>query len=207
MLEYDYDKMYDSYLGIDTRDADWEEEGIPSECNRYEATPYDVLSVVCEQLRIKTTDCVVDFGCGKGRILYFFNNYYLCKVKGIEQDAELYQQLEDNRAYYDVRFKERGRLVELYQMRAEEYCIAEEDNVFYFFNPCSPEYFEKILENIISSIEDKFRIVNLILYYASDDYLRIIRDMGWKQKRLIRLPAYAEDTDEKMYIFQNPLFI
>lgn len=207
MLEYDYDKMYDSYLGIDTKDADWEEEGIPSECNRYEATPYDVLSVVCEQLHIKETDCVVDFGCGKGRILYFFNNYYLCKVKGIEQDAELYQQLEDNRVYYDVRFRERGKLVELYQMRAEDYCIAKEDNVFYFFNPCSPEHFEKILENIISSIEEKFRIVNLILYYASDEYLQIIRKMGWKQKRLIRLPAYAEDTDEKMYIFQNSLYI
>lgn len=207
MLEYDYEKMYDSYLGIDTKDAGWKEEGIPSECNRYEATPYDVLSVVCEQLHIKETDCVVDFGCGKGRILYFFNNYFLCRVKGIEQDSELYQQLEDNRAYYDVRFRERGKQVELHHMRAEEYRIAKEDNVFYFFNPCSPEYFEKILENIISSIEDSFRVVNLILYYASDEYLRIIRNMGWKQKRLIRLPGYAEDSDEKMYIFQNPLFM
>lgn len=47
--------------------------------------------------------------------------------------------------------------------------------------------------------------MNLILYYAADDYLQIVRDMGWKQKRLIKLPNYAEDTDEKMYIFQNPL--
>lgn len=205
MLEYDYEKMYDSYLGVETKDAGWEDEGIPSECNRYEATPYDVLSVVCEQLHIKQTDCLVDFGCGKGRILYFFNNYFLCRVKGIEQDAGLYQQLEDNKAYYDVRFKERGSLVELYQMRAEHYPIAREDNIFYFFNPCSPEHFEEILENIVRSIEENFRIVNLILYYAADDYLQIVRDMGWKQKRLIKLPNYAEDTDEKMYIFQNPL--
>ena len=78
-------------------------------------------------------------------------------------------------------------------------------DIFYFFNPCSPEHFEEILENIVRSIEENFRIVNLILYYAADDYLQIVRDMGWKQKRLIKLPNYAEDTDEKMYIFQNPL--
>lgn len=206
MLEYDYEKMYDAFLGINTKEEEeWEEEGISEEYNRYEVTPYDALSVACEQLRIKPTDCVVDFGCGKGRILFFFNNFFLCRTKGIELDDELYQQLEDNKAYYDVRFKERGRMIDLYHMKAEEYTIAKEDNVFYFFNPCSPEHFAEILENIVVSIEESFRVVTLILYYGSDDYLRIIRDMCWKQKRMIRLPNYMEDTDEKMYIFQNPV--
>ena len=67
MLEYDYEKMYDSFLGIDTRQEEWKEEGVPEEYNRYEVTPYNALSVACEQLRIKPTDCLVDFGCGKGR--------------------------------------------------------------------------------------------------------------------------------------------
>lgn len=205
MLEYDYEKMYDAFLGINTKEEEWEEEGIPEEYNRYEVTPYDALSVTCEQLRIKPTDCVVDFGCGKGRILFFFNNFFLCRTKGIEQDALLFQQLEDNKAYYDVRFKERGAMIDLYHMKAEEYPIAEEDNVFYFFNPCSPEHFEKILENIVASIDKRFRVVTLILYYCSEEYLKIIREMCWKQKRIIRLPDYGEDPDEKMYVFQNPI--
>lgn len=205
MLEYSYEKMYDAFLGIDTKDEDWDEEGIPEEYNRYEVTPYDALSVTCERLHIKPTDCVVDFGCGKGRILFFFNHYYLCKVKGIEIDPVLYQQLEDNKAYYSVRFHERESMIQLYHMKAEDYKISKEDNIFYFFNPCAPEPFAKILENIVLSIEESARVVTLILYYISDDYLQIIREMQWKQKRLIRLPGYLEDTDEKMYVFQNPI--
>lgn len=206
MLEYDYEKMYDAFLGVDTREEEWEEEGVPAEYNRYEVTPYDALSVTCEQLRIKPTDCVVDFGCGKGRILFFFNNYFQCKTKGIEMDEQLYQQLEDNKAYYAVRFREREEMIHLYHMKAQDYPIHKEDNVFYFFNPCSPEHFSTILENIVESIESHARVVTLILYYISDEYLKIIREMCWKQKRMIRLPHYLEDTDEKMYVFQNPLY-
>ena len=206
MLEYDYEKMYDAFLGVDTREEEWEEEGVPEEYNRYEVTPYDALSVTCEQLRIKPTDCVVDFGCGKGRILFFFNNYFQCKTKGIEMDAQLYQQLQDIKAYYSVRFREREEMIHLYHMKAQDYKIHKEDNIFYFFNPCSPEHFSTILENIVASIESHARVVTLILYYISDEYLKIIREMCWKQKRMIRLPHYLEDTDEKMYVFQNPLY-
>ena len=206
MLEYDYERMYDAYLGIDTKEEEWEEEGIPEEYNRYEVTPYGALSVACEQIRIKPTDCVVDFGCGKGRILFFFNNFYLCKTKGIEHDAELFRQLEDNKSYYSVRFKEREEMIHLYHMKAEEYSISKEDNIFYFFNPCSPEHFATILEHIILSVEEHSRVVTLILYYVSEEYLKIIREMCWKQKRMIRLPKYMEDTDEKIYVFQNPLY-
>ena len=205
MLEYDYGKMYDAFLGVNTKEPEWEEDGIPEEYNRYEATPFDALAVTCEQLSIKQTDCVVDFGCGKGRILFFFNNFYLCKVKGIEIDDEMYEQLLDNKAYYSVRFREREEQIHTYHMKAEEYPVAKEDNIFYFFNPCSPEHFETILEHIIMSIEEYPRRVTLILYYCSDDYIQILREMCWKQRRLIRLPDYRKDPYETMYLFQNPL--
>ena len=97
-------------------------------------------------------------------------------------------------------------MIQLYHMKAENYPVSKEDNIFYFFNPCSPEHFATILENIVRSIEEHLRVVTLILYYVPDDYLKIIREMCWKQKRMIRLPNYAEDTDEKMYVFQNPIY-
>lgn len=205
MLEYDYGKMYDAFLGVNTKDPEWEEEGTPEEYNRYEATPFDALAVTCEQLSLKPTDCVVDFGCGKGRILFFFNNFYLCKVKGIELDDDIYEQLLDNKAYYSVRFREREEQIETYHIKAEEYKVAKEDNVFYFFNPCSPEHFAAILEHIILSIEEYPRRVTLILYYCSDEYIKILREMCWKQRRLIKLPDYKNDPYETMYLFQNPL--
>lgn len=223
MLEYDYGKMYDSFLGVNTKEPDYDDpdkESMPeamtgiikeagtiteADYYRYEATPFDALQVTCQQLSIKQTDCVVDFGCGKGRVLFFFNNFYLCRVKGIEYDDELYETLLDNVAYYSVRFHGREEQIETYHMRAEDYEIKKEDNIFYFFNPCAPEYFETILEHIILSIEDSPRRVTLVLYYCSDEYTKILRDMQWKQRRLIRLPGYSADPYETMYLFQNPL--
>ena len=212
MLEYDYEKMYDSFLGVNTKepDSNYEDSAFTrveeeSDYYRYEVTPFEALAITCEQLSIKPTDCVVDFGCGKGRVLFFFNNFYLCRVKGIEYDDEIYETLLDNVAYYSVRFHGREEQIETYHMRAEEYEVRKEDNIFYFFNPCAPEYFETILEHIILSIEASPRRVTLILYYCSDEYTKILRDMQWKQRRLIRLPGYSEDPYETMYLFQNPL--
>ena len=205
MLEYDYERMYDAFLGVNTKEPDYEEVGIEKEYNRYEVTPFDALAVTCEKLSIKPTDCVVDFGCGKGRILFFFNNFYLCKVKGIEYDDEMYETLLDNKAYYSVRFREREEQIETYHMLAEEYKVSKEDTVFYFFNPFSPKHFETILEHIILSIEECPRRVTLILYYCPDEYMKILRDMLWRQRQMIRLPNYKEDPYEMMYVFQNIL--
>ena len=206
MLEYDYEKMYDSFLGIDTKEPEWDSEGEAAEFNRYEVTPYEALAVACEQLKIKETDCVVDFGCGKGRVLFFFNNFFQCRVKGVEYDRELYDLCDDNKCYYGVRFHGRDEKIELYHTDAVDYAVDRKDNVFYFFNPCSPEKFRKVLESVLVSVDETPRVVTILLYYASEDYLKIIRDMGWVQKKLIKLPGYAEDPDEKMSVYRNELY-
>lgn len=47
-------------------------------------------------------DRLVDFGCGKGRVLFYVNQRFQCEVCGIEVDEELYELALDNRAYYNT---------------------------------------------------------------------------------------------------------
>ena len=54
---------------------------------------------------------------------------------------------------------------------AEEYKISNFDNKFYFFNPFSLQIFIKVLNNILISIENNPRSIDLILYYPSDEYI------------------------------------
>ena len=39
MLEYDYEKMYDRFLGIDTKEPERDSEGEAAGFNRYDVTP------------------------------------------------------------------------------------------------------------------------------------------------------------------------
>lgn len=44
--------------------------------NRYEATSYNVLTTLLQNVnKFKPTDTIVDFGCGKGRLNFYFNYY------------------------------------------------------------------------------------------------------------------------------------
>ena len=46
--------------------------------NRYEATSYDVLNILCENYKFKPSDTVIDFGCGKGRFNFYLNFFSKC---------------------------------------------------------------------------------------------------------------------------------
>ena len=45
----------------------------------------------------------------------------------------------------------------------------KEENVFYFFNPFSPEIFHAVINRILDSFEKYPRTITLILYYPEDD--------------------------------------
>lgn len=53
--------------------------------------------------------------------------------------------------------------------KAEDYLVSKEENVFYFFNPFSPEIFHAVINRILDSFEKYPRTITLILYYPEDD--------------------------------------
>ena len=139
--------------------------------NRYEATSYTALETLFKEYPIKNTDTIVDFGCGKGRLAFYANYFFGSTVTGIEMNSNYFDTCINNKKTYSKNSNKNKDKINFINIFAEEYKISNFDNKFYFFNPISLQIFIKVLNNILISIENNPRSIDLILYYPSDEYI------------------------------------
>ena len=138
-LEQEYDKI----LNIKTSGRD---DSLSDLTNfPYEATPYLVLERLLEYNYISKKDLLIDFGCGKGRVDFFFSSNTKCKSIGIEFSKILYDRAIKN--------KESSNLnrVEFINTDAKDYQIPDDSTRFYFFNPFSIDVLKIVLKRINES--------------------------------------------------------
>jgi len=79
------EKFYEKLLNIKTVGT---EEGSNKSWhyNRYEPTPYSALEKLFANYQLKSSDRIVDFGCGKGRLNFYLNFLHNAFVVGVEID-------------------------------------------------------------------------------------------------------------------------
>ncbi|MBP0726472.1 methyltransferase [Bacillus sp. RG28] len=197
------EKYYDELLNIKTVG---EQEGFNQSFHyhRYEPTPYSDLEKLFKQYKLNSNDCVVDFGCGKGRLNFFINYLFDSSVVGIEMNEEFYQEAIENRERY---IEKMGRSIDNIQFHcclAEEYKITHLDNRFYFFNPFSIQIFMNVINNILISVENYERKIELIVYYGSEDYIYFLENQtAFELKEEIILEGkYEQNPRERFLIYQ-----
>ena len=88
--EYNWDKL----LKIKTSGRD--DTKADQYCYPYEPTPYCVLERLANSGYIKKNNCVIDYGCGKGRVDFFLSYQTRCKSVGIEYDERIYKDVCNN---------------------------------------------------------------------------------------------------------------
>ncbi|SHJ82052.1 hypothetical protein SAMN02745163_02615 [Clostridium cavendishii DSM 21758] len=142
----------------------------------YEPTPYSALEILCEQYNFTAEDSIIDFGCGKGRFNFYINHFFDSTVKGIEMNTFFYKESIDNKRNYLKKHKKINDKINFLDCFAEEYNISPSDNKFYFFNPFSIHIFIKVIENILNSVKEYKRTVDIILYYPSEEYIYFLND-------------------------------
>ena len=195
------EKAFDDFLSIDTSEGIGASE-VTDDNNIAQATYYRDLVTLFDQVTLEPEDTLVDFGCGLGRVLFYGNSRHYCRTTGIEADKSIYDKLIENAAGYQKRFYDQEERMRFYNVTAQEYEVADEDNYFYFFNPFSAEIFEKVIENIINSVRRSPRDIYLMLYYPTFEYQRVMRDSRYfVLKNIIKLSGYEEDPDEKVYVY------
>ncbi|MEQ8199510.1 MAG: SAM-dependent methyltransferase [Clostridiaceae bacterium] len=172
--------------------------------NRYEPTSYSALEILSEQYEFTADDSVVDFGCGKGRLNFYINHFFGSAVTGIEMNTFFYKEAIDNKREYLKKHKKKKDSINFLNIFAEKYNINPSDNKFYFFNPFSSQIFIKVLGNILTSVEEYERTVDVILYYPSDEYMYFLENITpfvlFKQ---IRLPyLYDNDPRETFLVYR-----
>lgn len=193
---------FEEFLGIESTEVVYNNR-YNDEYYRYEPTSYSGLICAFDALDgvITKYDRLVDFGCGKGRVLFYVNQRFQCEVCGIEVDEEVYEAALDNRAYYNTRFRDSMNRIEIINGKAEEYPVCPEDTIFYFFNPFDLKIFQSVIGNIMQSIEANPRKIYLVLYYPKEDYRKYLQYHHFSLYKIAKLPNYDMDWNEKVVIY------
>jgi SAM-dependent methyltransferase len=171
--------------------------------HRYEPTPYTALENLFAEYELNSSDHIVDFGCGKGRLNFFIHYLFHSSVTGVEMNEKLYEEAIENKENYLIKAKNKGE-IQFQCCLAEKYEINPLDNTFYFFNPFTIPIFWKIINNILVSVEKFKREVDVILYYPSEDYIYYLENhTSFELIKEIQLPGlYENNANERFLIYR-----
>jgi SAM-dependent methyltransferase len=112
-------------------------------------------------LEVTPNDVFVDFGSGKGRVVYLVaRSYRLKRVVGIELTEELTEIARENIERSRPRLKTKD--VELITADATEVTIPPDMTFAYFFNPFLGETFRTVVDNICRSLDEFPRRLTVI---------------------------------------------
>ncbi|PEZ06186.1 SAM-dependent methyltransferase [Bacillus sp. AFS018417] len=197
------EQYYDAVLNIKTVG---EQKGFYESLHyhRYEPTPYYALEQLFSKYELKSSDQIVDFGCGKGRLNFYIHHFYHASVIGIEMNETFYQEAMDNRDSYLKKAKKSKDKIHFHCCLAQEYEIDPLDNKFYFFNPFSVQVFMNVINNILLSVEEVEREIELVLYYPSEDYIYFLDNQtSFELKEEVILPGlYERNSNERFLIYR-----
>jgi SAM-dependent methyltransferase len=171
--------------------------------HRYEPTPYSALEILLSQYELLRSDQLIDFGCGKGRLNFYVHHFFHASVVGIEMNEKFYHEAVENRTRYLRKHKKNEGKVQFHFGTAEQYPIKEIDNKFYFFNPFSVQIFMQVINNILLSVEQTNRQIELILYYPSSEYIYYLENnTAFEMIKEVTLPEYNHNSNEKFLIYR-----
>ena len=197
------DKFYEKLLNITTTGEKLWDESI-NHYHPYQATSYIALDILFKTYTMSSNDYVVDFGCGKGRLIFYLNIFFKCNVVGIEMDEGYYKDCLLNKQTYLEKHKRNSNQIDFKCLVAQDYKIKEQENKFYFFNPFSISIFRKVINNILDSYDLFPRTIDLILYYPSDDYIYFLENStGFILVEDIKLHGlYEKDSSERFLVYR-----
>ena len=118
----------------------------------------------------------IDFGSGKGRVLFCAENAGFNNLIGVELDKELVANASENLKRYLLKRKESNFCFSC--ENALNYVIPEDAATFFFFNPFS----EKIMEQVVKIINDYQKKTNSEIYaiYVNPQFKNVWLDAGYE---------------------------
>jgi len=155
----------------------------------YEPTSYYDLEKIVNYLKLKPEDVLVDFGCGKGRTVFYVALQNVRKVIGVELNKELINIAHRNLA--NIKFSKAA--IKLICSDAVNFEINDE-NIFFMFNPFGYEKFKKVIENIKNSLVNNPRQIRIVYYIPR--YSDLLKRQNW-------LTLEAELNDGRCLIWRN----
>ena len=197
----DYRK--DQEMNIDTKGLIEWPRGVNLDYFRTESTSYKDLERFFSSYDVLENAHLVDYGSGKGRIVFYFNHELDISTTALEVNAVAFSHLQQNYKAYQEKFPEKSKSITLLEQKAEEYEVKKEDNIFYFFNPFTVKIFKKAIEQIEDSLRKHPRVADVILYYPGFDYtFSLEKYSSFHLIQTIKTPMYYINSRECFKVFR-----
>lgn len=203
------EKLFDEYLHIST-EID-EDGGKPRReiFSGYVPSSYHFLDLLFAKLPFEPEDHLVDFGCGKGRVLFMAALNSCNQVTGYEIDDEICEILAENIKNYQKKFGNETTFNirrDVLKMNLDE---IQDANKFFFFHPFHLKVFIPVMRKILSSAEKEPRKITIYLYrpYKSIiGYMESLKEI--KREMSIDTHFYSTELDDvhegpQIYIYSN----
>jgi SAM-dependent methyltransferase len=164
------ERLWDTVLAIDTyQGIPARELGLPDGCHEYTAVPYEFLFPMLFSAWPLRHSALIDFGCGKGRVLRVASVMF-DRVEGVEIAPALIPN-----AFRNTR---RARNSVVHCIDAADYQIPADASVFFFSNPFSGQPLQRVLRNILTSLEEHPRPHCILAFFCLGHLSRAAAAIG-----------------------------
>ncbi len=144
----------------------------------YQGANYYLLEKVFDHLQtIEANQSILDFGCGKGRVLTVAAYYGFSKITGVEFAKELCDVARKNIIPVQQKFPQ--KIFNVIHANAVDHKIENDTNVFFFFNPFDEVVMLAVAKNILQSLKENPREVYVV--YLNPVHKEIFMSAGFEQ--------------------------
>jgi predicted RNA methylase len=162
----------------------------------YIPSGYTAITAILRHLRLTEDDVFVDFGCGKGRVIFAVATHRLKKVIGIEVDKTLVDIARANLAKI-TKLNLNSTLIEILHLDATTF-DPKEGTIFFMFNPFEHKTMQHVLSNIKTSLITYPRDIRIL--YNNPKYGVVLDMQDW-------LVAEGEIDNSRVYVWRNRLVL
>jgi len=159
----------ETILGIDFSQP--KENAIDLEHVSYAASTNRVLKMF-RKLSITDEDCILDVGCGKGKVINMLYSFPFKNIDGLEYDTQLVSLCMRNMK------KLKRKRTKLYCEDAARFTHLDAYTYMYMFNPFKGQTMEKFVDNILDSYNRKKRRICIV--YLNPQCSNIFIKKGFK---------------------------
>jgi SAM-dependent methyltransferase len=160
-----------------------------SHASIYQATNYYLIEKAFEYLKDeKINGGLVDFGCGKGRVLVVAAYHGFKSITGIDFSRTLCIEADENIEKIKSPFP--NTIFNVICDDATNYKIEKDKNCFFFFNPFDEVVMLKVVKNILSFLKESNEKIYIV--YINPLHKEIFLSAGFTEEYFFRKMEYLE---------------
>lgn len=170
-----YDFCYDVRLGVETRKTDRLLDNQQLHFN-YMPTSYLIINRLFKKYKFQPEDHLVDFGCGKGRVVLLAANHSCPIVTGVEINPNMIRIAEKNVEIL-LSKKNKNTTILLKSEDASKMKISSDMNKFFFFNPFHLKIFIYTINQISKSVQEHPRKILLFFLWPQESTINFMETL------------------------------